>query len=79
MSKKTTLNEDFRELVNAEYNDDPVHYCKRCLSLNIRVDDNGEEFCENCTSTNIARTNVFKWEKMYKQMYGINFLTNKII
>ena len=79
MSKKPPLNETFRELVNPEYNDDPVHYCKRCLSLNIRVDDEGEEFCEDCTSTNIAKTNIFKWEKLYKEKYGLNFLKNNLI
>lgn len=70
---KPPLKDTFRELVNSEYNEDPVYYCKRCLSLNIRVDDNGEEFCEDCTSTNIAKTNIFKWEKLYKQKYNINF------
>lgn len=73
---KPPLNETFRELVNSEFNDDPVHYCKRCLSLNIRVDENGEEFCENCASTNILKTNIFKWEKLYKEMYGKSFLYN---
>ena len=71
---KPSLNITFRELVNSEYNEEPVHYCKRCLSLNVRVDETGEEFCENCTSTNIGKTDVFKWEKLYKEMYGENFL-----
>lgn len=79
MNKKPPLNETFRELVNPEYNDEPVYYCKRCLSLNIMVDDNGDEFCEECTSTNIGKTNVFKWEKLYKEKYGLNFLKNNLI
>lgn len=76
INKNQTLNEEFRELVNSEYNDDPVHYCKRCLSLNIRVDEDGEEFCDECTSTNILKTNIFKWEKLYAERYGRNFLNN---
>ena len=76
---KPPLNETFRELVNAEYNEEPVHYCKRCLSLNIRVDENGEEFCEECTSTNIVETDIFNWENLYEQMYGHSFLKQKLI
>ena len=71
---KPPLNETFRELVNPEYNEEPVHYCKRCLSLNIKVDENDDEFCEDCTSTNIGKMDIFTWEKLYKDMYGINFL-----
>lgn len=76
---KPPLNETFRELVNAEYNEEPVHYCKRCLSLNIRVDENGEEFCENCTSTNIVEADIFDWENLYEQTYGQSFLKQQLI
>jgi hypothetical protein len=57
-----------------DYNSEPVHFCRRCLSLNIRIDSNGEEFCDNCASTTILKTNIFKWEKLYKDMYGRPFL-----
>lgn len=71
---KEPLNKTFRELVHPEYNAEPVHFCKRCLSLNIRVDENDEEFCEECTSTNIIQANIFEWERLYKDMYGKSFL-----
>lgn len=71
---KEPLNKTFRELVHSEYNDEPVHFCKRCLSLNIRVDENDEEFCEECTSTNIVQANIFEWERLYQNMYGKSFL-----
>lgn len=71
---KSPLNKTFKELVNSEYNKEPVYYCKRCLSLNIRVNDNNEEFCEDCASTNVVEGNIFEWESLYKQMYGKSFL-----
>lgn len=76
MFDKRHIDKDTRESINAEYNEEPVHFCKRCLSLNIRVDNNNDEYCENCTSTNILRTSIFKWEKLYKEKYGIKFLDN---
>lgn len=74
INQKPPLNKTFRELVNPEYNQEPVYYCKRCLSLDIRVDENGESFCEKCTSTNILKVNdIFKWEKLYEKKYGKSF------
>lgn len=71
------LNETFRELVNPEYNKVPVSFCKRCLSLNIKVQDGEEDFCDDCGSTNILTTNIFEWERLYMEMYEKPFLKIK--
>lgn len=77
MNNKKHLRETFRKLVNSEFNEEPVYFCKRCLSLNIKIDSNEEEFCDECTSTNILKTNIFKWEELYKLKYGKLFLNIK--
>lgn len=62
-----------------DYNDEPVFYCKHCLSLLIINDSQlpGLEYCKDCGSTNIESTHVLKWEEMYKQRYGFKLLDKK--
>lgn len=60
-----------------EYNDESVHYCKRCLSLAIKTTVSGYDYCEDCGSTNIEETDINTWESMYENMNGIKFLDKK--
>lgn len=48
----------------AEYNDEPVYYCKSCLSLRIRTlpDLNNQMFCDVCGCTDIAESSIEEWE-----------------
>lgn len=62
--------------IHNEYNDEPVVYCKRCLSLAIRSEE-GTDYCDKCGSTEIEEANIFDWEKMYGSKYGGNYLNNK--
>lgn len=67
-----------------EYNKEPVHYCKHCLSLNIQImDDDFDtgflDFCADCGSTDIEQTDIHTWEKMYEQKYKKNFKTGEEI
>lgn len=58
-----------------QYNDEPVLYCKHCLSLKIR--DAGLEsltYCDDCGSTDIEETDIFSWENMYEGKYGFKYL-----
>lgn len=56
-----------------EYNNEPVFYCKDCLSLKIRY--TGKlDFCDKCCGTNVAQCSIEEWEIMYKHKYGINYL-----
>ena len=64
-------------LVNQEdYNAIPVHYCKHCLSLSIRIMDE-MDYCDKCGGTEIETTNILDWERMYKDKYGERFLNKK--
>lgn len=59
-----------------EYNDEPVYFCKHCLSLNIRhiLDLKDSEFCDDCGSTNIEHCSIEEWEKLYKDKFGHKYL-----
>lgn len=60
------------------YNEEPVYYCKSCLSLKIlglsQTDDCN--FCDDCGSVNIESTNIINWENLYKEKYGKLYLNN---
>ena len=58
------------------YNEEPVFYCKSCLSLKIRSVPNMEdsEFCDECSSTDIGQCSIEEWEKMYLERYGHRYL-----
>lgn len=52
-----------------EYNQEPVFYCKECLSLRIRgVED--QDYCDECGCTDILETDIFTWVKLYADAYG---------
>lgn len=57
-----------------EYDDIPVEFCSKCLSLAIlALDDSGNvSYCKDCGSTHIAEENIFTWEKLYKMRYGMS-------
>lgn len=59
-----------------EYNNEPVYYCKQCLSLRILGIPGIEDldFCDDCGSTNIGTTDIHTWEDLYKQRFNINYL-----
>ena len=56
-----------------DYNNEPVHYCKHCLSLKIKI-VGGYDFCDECGSTDILTAHIDEWEKLYEQRYGHKFL-----
>lgn len=59
------------------YDDEPVYYCKRCLSLNIKqmpfVPD--QDYCANCGTAEIGTTTIEEWNEMYKKKYGHEHIT----
>lgn len=61
------------------YNEEPVLYCKHCLSLKIMdiPSMDNSEFCEQCGSTDIGEINIKDWENLYEQKYGFKYLENK--
>ena len=60
-----------------EYDQEPVYYCPRCLSLEIKTDIADYCYCDKCGSTRIETTSIFEWERLYKDRYGFKFLENK--
>lgn len=63
--------------VNQEdFNAIPVHYCKHCLSLSIRIMD-GTDYCDKCGGTEIETANIHDWERMYEDKYCKKFLNKK--
>lgn len=62
-----------------EYNNEPVYYCKQCLSLKVLgiPGFTDLDFCDDCGSSNIGRTNIWDWIDKYRDKYGKDFLTLK--
>ena len=58
--------------LNNPNNNEPVYYCKKCLSLHIQIigqpeDDNS--VCVKCNRTDIGITDIFTWREMWKEKY----------
>lgn len=52
---------------NSEYDDIPVLYCKKCLSLCILSDDEYGDYCKHCGSTDIGEATIEEWETLYNE------------
>lgn len=51
------------------YDDEPVHYCKHCLSLdNPKLLDN-IEYCKYCGSTDFEDDSIEVWETLFENKY----------
>lgn len=60
---------------NNKYNEEPVFYCKHCLSLKIRDAGLPELlYCDECGSTEVLSTNIKQWENLYKEKHGFRYL-----
>lgn len=59
-----------------EYDEEPVYYCKRCLSLNIRqiLYVANMDYCEDCGAVDIGTASIEEWDNLYKEKYGISFM-----
>ena len=62
------------------YDDEPVCYCRRCLSLNIRSLPMAEsvDVCDDCGVTDIGETDIEEWKRMYRERYGRDFVTKVV-
>lgn len=62
-----------------EYDDDPVYYCKRCLSLAIKQMPfmENKDYCESCGAVDIGETSFEEWEVMYQNKYGHSFVVKR--
>lgn len=63
---------DNGQLYESPYNNIPVAYCKRCLSLKIlKMDDTC--YCDKCGSMEIDEEPIFIWIKRYELKYDRKF------
>lgn len=62
---------------SGDYNDEPVYYCHRCLSLRVMyIAGAVSEYCDDCGSTDIGKCSIGSWEELYKKANGRRFLDN---
>lgn len=61
-----------------DYDEEPVCYCRRCLSLRIKdvpmMDDS--DYCEDCGSTDVGSCSIGEWEAIYERRHGVRYLDN---
>lgn len=62
---------------DSQYNNEPVYFCKHCLSLKIMSISSELCYCEDCGSTDILKENISNWENLYKTKYKVKFLNKK--
>ena len=58
------------------YEDEPVYYCKRCLSLNIRQVPMMPElsYCDDCGAVDIGEASFEEWDEMHVEKYSCHFM-----
>lgn len=66
---------DKTKLTKEDYNNEPVHFCKQCLSLAI-IEDNQLVYCEKCGNTSLGEEHVEHWKRLYKFRYGEEYINN---
>jgi len=61
-----------------EYNNEPVHYCVNCLSLNIKeINKSTLHACLECGNIKIEETSIDNWNELYNKQYGRYFLSEE--
>lgn len=60
-----------KEQKKQEYNNIPVHFCKSCLSLNIRTTgEDSASYCDICGYTDIGLVHIKEWETLFDLKYN---------
>lgn len=59
-----------------DYENEPVHYCATCLSLNVRefLTETQLDVCRECGNTDIKTASMDQWNQLYTQQYGAVFM-----
>ena len=64
-------------------NNEPITYCKTCLSIHIKTVELPEtkqgnvDYCVPCGITELEEAHIQQWEDLYEEKYGERFLTEK--
>tara|TARA_R110000796_G_scaffold76234_3_gene170666 strand:+ start:263 stop:604 length:342 start_codon:yes stop_codon:yes gene_type:complete len=62
-------------------NNEPITYCKTCLSIHIKTVELPEtkhgnvDYCVPCGNTELEEAHIEQWEDLYEEKYGERFLT----
>lgn len=58
------------------YNEEPVFYCKQCLSLKVKAVPGieGLDYCDCCGSTDIETAHIETWKQLYREKFGFDYL-----
>ena len=74
--KRKFMSNSNKDRSQEDYNDEPVSFCKNCLSLKIRFvpSMSDSNYCDECGSTDIETCHINEWEALYKERYGHNYL-----
>ena len=59
-----------------DYDNEPVCFCRSCLSLNIRAipEVSGQFYCDDCGDTDLMEDSIEDWKKFYREKYGKDFI-----
>lgn len=76
LKRKYMRNSEHMEEERLNYNDEPVIYCKHCLSLAIKTIDT-YDYCVQCGSTNLGALHIDDWEEMYEDKHGEKYINKK--
>ena len=53
----------------SKYDEDPVYYCKDCMSLRIKRVA-GQDYCDECGNADIGKMDIEDWLKAKEERYG---------
>jgi hypothetical protein len=56
--------ENEKEKTHNKYDDEPVYYCKRCLSLRILTMKGCGDYCDRCGSVCIDTASIDEYERL---------------
>ena len=54
-------------MTKEEFNNEPVLYCKNCLSLRIMSDELIGDYCPDCGSTDIEECHIEEWLELKRK------------
>ena len=66
-------------MIRNKYDEELVHYCKQCLSLAIKVGEEGVSYCDLCGCSSTGRVLIDEHSDLWADRYGYDFLTGRPI
>ena len=58
-----------------DYDSEPVVFCAKCFSLNIKHEDSLDmDYCGDCGCSSIGEALIEDWEALYEKKYGKKYV-----